>query len=606
MRSSARPRIAPPPEPQRGEPVARALLRGRNPALFGASIAMLKPRNSSLLIAAACARLAFAEVPPEHVHDLSLLVSPEWPCVWPSGMMQHIVVPTRTFGPGAYHRELIIIDEHTGTQWDAPAHFVSPPDSGLPGAGPMGLITGEKVPVWQFVGEACVIDVTAHCDDAKPGHSFLITPEQVQAWEEKHRPLGAGDVVLFRSDYSDKYYQPIASGGVRFVHQVLRKQTPGWPAPTPETMKYLGGKGVMSAGLDGASMGPVPDLAVATHQAGGALGMIWIECGTNLGKLPPTGAFYALLPAKHAGGSGGEARVIAITEPALAKRLNESARAKRVTDLSVVLDENYPVTWPGLEPADDAQRYVSKTLNAFSRTRGPFFALTHTMDSQAGTHLVTPAFSLPPKGFNPAQFTPEIRKLRAQFEKRFGALSYNDMTIEKVPLAPLLGEARIIDVKQLAGTIAQEKWPASPRITVELMKSYEEQTGPIQKGEIVIFRSGWSDMHYKPLPDAPEVDRFMAASLAGKEEGWAAAAPEALIYLAGKGVRCVGTDAPTLGGVEREAALLTYWAAAKHGMFAVECLTNLAALPEKGAFFLFAPIKIEGARSGYGRALALH
>ena len=77
-------------------------------------------------------------------------------------------------------------------------------------------------------------------------------------------------------------------------------------------------------------MGPLPDLAVATHQAGGAFGMIWIECGTNFKALPPTGAFYALLPAKHAGGSGGEARVLAITEPKLAARLIEAARGKRV------------------------------------------------------------------------------------------------------------------------------------------------------------------------------------------------------------------------------------------------------------------------------------
>jgi len=568
---------------------------------------VLKHASLSFAVATACSlRLLAAEIPAAQVHDLSLLVSPELPCVWPSGMMQHIVTPTRTFGPGAYHREVIIIDEHTGTQWDAPAHFVPPPDSGLPGAGPMGKITGEKVPVWQFVGEACVIDVTAHRDDAKPGHSFLITPDHVQAWEKKHRPLGAGDVVLFRSDYTDRYYQPIATGGVRFVHTVLRKQTPGWPAPTPECMQYLGSKGVMSAGLDSPSMGPVPDLAVATHQAGGALGMIWIECGTNFKSLPPTGAFYALLPAKHTGGSGGESRVLAITEPALAQRLIESARARRVTDLSVVLDENFPATWPGYEPADDAQRYISKTLNAFGAARGPFFALTHTMDSQAGTHLVTPAFSLPPKKFDLAKLAPEIRKLRAEFEKRFGPLGHSDLTIDKVPLGPLLGDARVIDVKHLVGTITLGPRPASPQITVEHIKGYEERTGPIARGEIVLFRSGYSDAHYQPLPDAPDLDPFMAAPLAGKAEGWLALSPEAVIYLAKQGVRCIGTDGPTLGGVDANAALLTNWAAAKHQMLAVECLTNLGGLPEKGAFFLFAPIKIQGARSGYGRALALH
>jgi hypothetical protein len=131
----------------------------------------------------------------------------------------------------------------------------------------------------------------------------------------------------------------------------------------PETMKYLGEKGIMSAGLDGASMGPLPDLAVATHQAGGAFGMIWIECGTNFKALPPTGAFYALLPAKHAGGSGGEARVLAITEPKLAAQLIAAARAKRVTDVSVTLENNLPVTWQGHGPGEEAQRYLAEPLN---------------------------------------------------------------------------------------------------------------------------------------------------------------------------------------------------------------------------------------------------
>lgn len=324
------------------------------------------------LMLASWASLAVAAEPLKgHVHDLSLLVSPEMPCVWPVGMMQHVVIPNRTFGASPYHRDLVTIDEHTGTQWDAPAHFVPPPDSGLPGAGAMGLITGEKVPAWQFIGEACVIDIREHVDDAPPGSSFLITPEIVQQWEKKHRPVGPGDVVLFRSDYSDRYYKPLATGGERFVHTVLRKDTSGWPAPTPECMKYLGNKKVMALGLDGASMGPVPDLAVATHQAGGQFGMIWTECATNLGSLPTTGACYVLLAAKHVGGSGGEARAIGITEPKLAKRLIDGAKARRVVDLSVALDEDLPITWPGSAPGDEASRYIAKTLNAFGKAAVP-------------------------------------------------------------------------------------------------------------------------------------------------------------------------------------------------------------------------------------------
>jgi kynurenine formamidase len=65
-------------------------------------------------------------------------------------------------------------------------------------------------------------------------------------------------------------------------------------------------------------------------------------------------------------------------------------------------------------------------------------------------------------------------------------------------------------------------------------------------------------------------------------------------------------DTPTAGGVQREASLMTYWAAAKHKVLIVEFLIGLDTVPEKGAWFLFAPIKIEGIRSGHGRALVLN
>ncbi|MFO1043839.1 MAG: cyclase family protein [Planctomycetaceae bacterium] len=547
---------------------------------------------------------ASAQLQSDQVKDLTLLISPDRPCVWPVGMTQHLIVPNRTFGPGPYHRDLIVIDEHTGTQWDAPAHFVPPPDSGLTGAGPMGLITGEKVPAWQFCGEACVIDIRSHVDEAPDGESYLIKPEIVQAWEKQNRPLKFGDVVLFRSDYSDKYYKPFPAGE-RFVTTALRKETPGWPAPTPETMAYLSEKGVKTLGLDGASMGPLPNLAVATHQAGGKLGMIWTECSTNLGSLPSTGAFTALLVAKHAGGSGGECRSIGITEPKLAARLNDSARNKRVVDLSVTLHEDYPITWPGYGPGDEASRYVAKTLNAFGKARGPYFAMTHMLDGQVGTHVVLPSYSLPPAGFDNSRYSNEVQETLKKYQAKFGPRGESSMTLDQAPLNQMMGEAHVVDVRKLAGSTSESQWPASPQITVELLKQHES-TRAFRPGEVVIFLSGYSDKHFKPLPDAPELDSLFAAPLAGKSEGWPAATPEAIAYLGSKGIRCVGTDGPTLGGVNKENALMVNWLAASQGMLTVEFLTGVGAISDKPAFFIFAPIKIKGTRGGYGRALALY
>lgn len=557
---------------------------------------------ASLLLLAVAAR---AELPAKNVHDLTLLIAPELPSIWPVGMTQHVVVPSRTFGPGPYHRDMIVIDEHTGTQWDAPAHFVPPPDSGLPGAGPMGLITGEKVPVWQFCGEACVIDIREHIDEAKDGESYLIAPQIVKDWEQKHRPLHFGDVVLFRSDYSDRYYKPFP-GGERFVTTALRKETPGWPAPTPETMQYIGSKGVMTLGLDGASMGPLPSLAVATHQAGGKLGMIWTECETNLGSIPTTGAFYAKLPAKHVGGSGGEVRCLAISEPKLAARLIDSAHHKRVADLSVALDEDYPITWPGYAPGDEATRYVGKTLNAFSKARGPYFARTHILDGQAGTHVIVPSYSLPPDKFDNAKYSPEVQAFLKKYEAQFGPRGHSSLTVDQVPLSQMMGEAHVIDVRSLIGSTQEKDWPASPMITVDLIQKHEAAGHPLQAGEVVIFHSGYTDAHFKPLPASPELDEMFAAPLAGKAEGWPGVTPEVVAYLQSKGIRCIGTDSPTLGGVNRENSLAVNWLAASKNTLLIEYLTNVGSIRDKPAYFIFAPVKIKGSRGGYGRALALY
>ena len=70
---------------------------------------------------------ASVAVPRDQVRDLTLTIAPELPCVWPAGMTPMAVIPTATFGRSGRHRDMLVIDEHTGTQWDAPAHFVRPP-----------------------------------------------------------------------------------------------------------------------------------------------------------------------------------------------------------------------------------------------------------------------------------------------------------------------------------------------------------------------------------------------------------------------------------------------------------------------------------------------
>jgi kynurenine formamidase len=156
-------------------------------------------------------------------------------------------------------------------------------------------------------------------------------------------------------------------------------------------------------------------------------------------------------------------------------------------------------------------------------------------------------------------------------------------------------------VKSLLGTTDKAKWPASPAITVEHIKQYEAQHSGLKAGEIVIFQTGHSDKHFKPFPAG---EACLGDPLNGKSEGWPAPDAAAIVHLAERGIRCVATDAPSLGSVDPQQALMTYWTLGTHGMSGVEYLTGVGQLKGK-AFFLFAPVKIRDCHGGPGRAIAV-
>lgn len=254
--------------------------------------------------------------------DLTVLLSETLPAHWGSNppfarwtnnwfeVLENEFGTPATPSSGPYYSQRFVLDEHTGTQTDFPAHFVPPPDSGLPHAGPMGALTGDKYPLERLMGPAAVIDVTDLRDAADPGFSAAITVERIQAWESEHGDIQPGEVVLFHSGYSDAYYQPLPAGERLTLHPLVLKTAPGWPAPTPEAVAYLWGRGVWHLGTDGASMGPVEG-GQPTHLAGLRHGMSWEELLTNLGALPARGAYYIALPTKIADQSGGPARAVA-------------------------------------------------------------------------------------------------------------------------------------------------------------------------------------------------------------------------------------------------------------------------------------------------------
>ena len=99
----------------------------------------------------------------------------------------------------------------------------------------------------------------------------------------------------------------------------------------------------------------------------------------------------------------------------------------------------------------------------------------------------------------------------------------------------------------------------------------KKNTGSSRPATSSFSRAGGATVIAVPFPLGKAC---MEDPLNGVCEGWPAPGPEAIFYLGKKGIRCVGTDAPTLGGAEPRRALMTYWALGGNGMAGVEYLTR--------------------------------
>jgi kynurenine formamidase len=262
-------------------------------------------------------------LPDHRLVDLTLPLAEDLPCYWPTHMPfqhktwnwftthrdQQAAVYNRNSAP--YATRWMSIDEHTGTHFDAPSHFVAPPGSGIAGCGPAGEITAEKVPLESLMGPAAVIDVRdAVPGDGPGGVSPVFGPEAIGQWERKNGRLLPGDVVLFRTNWDQRYVR--GPGGATYLHDiVVTKHIPGWPAPGESALTLLLDRGIRCMGTDAPSMGAAHDGATA-HLCGLGQGAIFVECLTKLDSLPARGAWFCFLPLKVENGTGAPGRAIAM------------------------------------------------------------------------------------------------------------------------------------------------------------------------------------------------------------------------------------------------------------------------------------------------------
>jgi kynurenine formamidase len=171
-------------------------------------------------------------------------------------------------------------------------------------------------------------------------------------------------------------------------------------------------------------------------------------------------------------------------------------------------------------------------------------------------------------------------------------------TLEKVEPERWWGPADVIDVTDLVGTVGPG---LSPIITVDRVKKWEDENGPIEPGDVVLFYTGWTDLYYKPFPEGYNLD--LNCRFYKKTSGWPAPDAPTAQYIMDRGVRCLGFDTVSTGSIQADGD--PHWAALGSGAVLVEKLIGLGQLPPRGSYFIFMPIKTEESTGGPGRAVAI-
>ncbi len=197
----------------------------------------------------------------------------------------------------AWYWNNFTVSEHTGTHFDAPIHWITGRDL------PNNAV--DTVPPADFIAPAVVIDISARSAE---NPDYLLTVEDIAAWEAEHGRIPPRSWIMLRTDWSKRDVDAYTNRREDGAH------TPG---PSAEAVRFLidardaHGLGVETIGTD-AGQAHLLDPAYPAHTLFHAAGRYGLQCLENLDLLPPTGAVILATPLKIRGGSGSPLRVLAL------------------------------------------------------------------------------------------------------------------------------------------------------------------------------------------------------------------------------------------------------------------------------------------------------
>lgn len=217
---------------------------------------------------------------------------------WPTDTSRFTLRSTargETPGGWFYSSNAFTTPEHGGTHLDAPVHFSATGHS------------SEQVPVAQLVAPAVVLDVSAQAG-ANP--DYLLTVEDVEAFERAHGRITPGTIVLLRTGWSTRWPDRKAYLGDDTPGEASRLHFPSFGADAARLL--VEDRQVAVLGADVASIDGGQSRDFLVHRIAAARNVPGLENLTNLDQLPPAGAVVAALPMKIEGGSGGPLRAVAL------------------------------------------------------------------------------------------------------------------------------------------------------------------------------------------------------------------------------------------------------------------------------------------------------
>ncbi|ADZ68473.1 cyclase family protein [Polymorphum gilvum] len=227
---------------------------------------------------------------PRTVTDMTHELSQAFPTYF--GAEQFFVDKQFDFAKDGFNLYELRVNEHTGTHVDAPLHFSADGQSVA------------EIPVANLVAPLCIVDIRAKAAESA---DTQVTPDDLKAWIAAHGAIPEGACVAMNSGWdrhvaTEKFRNADGDGTMHF---------PGFHVEAVQML--MEEAGVIGIAVDTLSLDYGMSKDFAVHYAWLPSNRWGIECIANLDALPASGATLIVGAPKHRGGTGGPARVLALT-----------------------------------------------------------------------------------------------------------------------------------------------------------------------------------------------------------------------------------------------------------------------------------------------------